>query len=660
MFQVSTQSTPPINASLIIHHLSDIHMGRVTGSRSAIEDYLQYLSDLPNDKRPHLLIITGDLTLLGSAIELREAALAIRNIMQRSADGSDRQRLFIVPGPHDIDWKASALTDSFASFREQFFDCYLPTFFNRENQPINSADPYVQSLADHYLVYVTNTCFIPEQFPKPTPRHLDDLTKLYRNLWREQTRDISTEGFYREDVRADFMGKTHQLLQRDTGVVSPIDVAQFKQNMTHMQPDEALGTVSKPGSEPPPPLKIMVTHHPLIAYTGHDGKSYQAAQNSNELLSQLRLNRFHLALHGHTHQPHILSDLPLDPSFADSESPLLQIGAGSLGSSMRTFNEIVATRDKATGGWSADTRIVRLDERAKRPYMHFALYPAPPVTVTDPKDAKKDAPAVTALVSTQALDIRVEFERRLSSALENFQAELATGGDLLNPPLKIIQGTIEKVIFKDYQIRMGLALKQRFSTMGNPMLQTGGIVLQNTYIEPGFEVDTQYIHPFRYPETVAAWALILGEPIIYPFKNPHALINSSFLNSSGKMRKLLDLLQQQSNQGDIRASVIANKLANGSMTMQDMYQSSPPSATPSKYTSFIAVPIPLKPEAAMAPQLPEIGTLAVDVVDPDPTKAGEAFTPERQDMLRTLSYTIGIMLMTAHALGRPVGTWHNL
>jgi hypothetical protein len=102
---------------------------------------------------------------------------------------------------------------------------------------------------------------------------------------------------------------------------------------------------------------------------------------------------------------------------------------------------------------------------------------------------------------------------------------------------------------------------------------------------------------------------------------------------------------------------LSSKFEAGTLRMSDIFQPWPGGVTPTRFASFISMPIPLRTAVAVKPRQSEIGVLTVDVADADPTKVGEAFTKDRIDMLRTLSYVIDVILTTAHVARRPRGSW---
>lgn len=77
-------------ASLTIVHLSDLHFGAITpGAPEAAVEAVRRIG-------PGLVIVSGDLTLRGTAREFGEAGAFLEAL------GVDPERLVCVPGNHDV------------------------------------------------------------------------------------------------------------------------------------------------------------------------------------------------------------------------------------------------------------------------------------------------------------------------------------------------------------------------------------------------------------------------------------------------------------------------------------------------------------------------------------------------------------------------------
>src|SRR5215472_13398964 len=98
----TTESTERF--SLIIHHLSDLHFQQTSQSdQAALVKYAQYLLGQPREKRPSIVVITGDLTANGNRNELETVASNLK-IAFPEWSGNLKQHIYVVPGPHDVCW----------------------------------------------------------------------------------------------------------------------------------------------------------------------------------------------------------------------------------------------------------------------------------------------------------------------------------------------------------------------------------------------------------------------------------------------------------------------------------------------------------------------------------------------------------------------------
>ena len=128
-------SAKPVAAKhIIIHHLSDIHFGeyqklllkiprrlseKIGGTYA--KHYINYLKCLPENDRPHFIVISGDLASVGNSSELRKAANFCKNIVRFIASDKkfkQEERLIVVPGNHDTCWEESRIRFRISNFKE--------------------------------------------------------------------------------------------------------------------------------------------------------------------------------------------------------------------------------------------------------------------------------------------------------------------------------------------------------------------------------------------------------------------------------------------------------------------------------------------------------------------------------------------------------------
>lgn len=646
-FPASSQPALPAKTdTIIVHHLSDPHRGRTSGARHPLDLYVQRHRRLPAEKKPNLIVITGDLTVSGTRDELREVAQALQSLAQDYDDLNPRQRVLVVPGPHDLDW-ANA-TANFDEFRAEFQPFIVPSFFGRDGSMLPGPQPFSHSTTEHYVVYLLNSCHTPVSLARQPAKALEELGKRYRDLWRERAKSLQRPNApFDATLRARFLEQTTEMITRDTGVITPEERAHFEQIAQSLNLDDFNPAASNPGAEPANPLRILISHHPLIPYSGRDGRVFSAATGASELLQTARRLGFTLALHGHTHEPHVLTDLPLNDT---TDQSLTQVGAGSLSGLTHDspiVNEIIATRQRGADRWSLELTTLNVEADADRVAPRFFI--SGPAADTAAHRATPAAP-------DDASHAHGKLEDRLRVALRQFVDAIEDDSlDAPARPLATIKDIIKEVIFAGVETRIGLALKQR-------PLANGPIILKNEYIIPDTQLDEQYLHPFPYPDTVAAWSLVAGEILIFPrdFQDDTRLVNYDWLMRAAKFETVLRLLQDRAASGldyNQRAATLAARLQARTLRLVDIFQPSPQAQTPTRFASFISVPIPLRVATASPTRPREIGALDVAVVDPDPARPAAVFTEERVDMLRTVAMVMDMILTTAHKLRKPRGVW---
>lgn len=650
---------------VVIHHLADFYYNKSLYNTNVFKDYTNYLQNLQPDQIPHLILFSGNISLIGNAEEIHEAKVIISGGI-KTQPGGRTPKVCIVPGPHDQNWLADS-GDSYAKFREEMGTFTIPSFFNQQMAYVPGAEPYLRSEEDNYVIYLLNTNFTSELLGKifsgkqfeAQYKATETLIRSYRALWRDELKRNSPID---DALRLNFIRRVSVL--HDSGIVYKEDIERFIAIMQRIE-------VTQPGVVQSdntiiPPLKILTTHHPLISYAGNNGTRIEGAHHGGEMLQALRKHSFQIIAHGHTHDAHITSDLSLDRLYDSDELPLLQIGAGSLADALTksTFNEMIATYDRQNNGWSLDIRAIPLKEVTERRMLHYPMYQP----LTETKQTKTGASSASSPYSSQTIPafsligepMQQSFHRALGLAVEDFTNDVTLNvPDMLTRSMQQIERLISQDIFAGELVRMGLFIKQRYGILPHP--GSGLITMDIKYIDPGQRFDPQYIMTHTYPLTMASWSLILGEALIFPLQDPNRPIDNNWLREADKLNYLLDTLQKMSEYPNadvaLRSSTLLSKLSTGTMVLGDSYSPPPAASIQSQFTSFIAIPLPLRPVAYGRPVMKEMGVLNIDVVDKDPLHIGSAFTPERVEMLKTLSYVMSNMMFVAHRLEHPSGAW---
>ncbi len=466
---------------VIVHHLSDLHF-RVDGPEQGIlSDYGRYLEELPKGERPQVVIISGDLTATGSQAELSNVASQLRGIF--SVWGNElAQHVFVVAGPQDINWEKKPKDDnpSLDPFSLAFKDFGLSE--TQTAMPVDS----------NYLVYPIPTCYLPDVIPADAAQQLEKASQTYRQFRRDFNRRYANPVYRRllndekrckmaEDLRQRFMQAGETVLTFDAGCVA-------KQDVDALQTRLAALPQPTPGQKNP--LKILLTHHPLLVPEATYSLDKSSGEQFKKLLAVARSAGVELALHGHLHKPQVLSDISITNA-APQASQLRQIGAGSLGLS-RTFNKIIAMRSTDTNSWRLRVETIIVPAKAGTSPVSLVIL-----------DSSGESDAERLAQKTAALLLRQRFEKQLGQLLQQF-AELVKN-KAADQNLTSIFLTLQNLIsgiFPGIPLRIGLTLKE---------VRGSGYELVDRYL-----ISSQTELPnLGYPLTTAAWALLLGRPIRY-------------------------------------------------------------------------------------------------------------------------------------------------
>lgn len=676
------QEADSVRQRIIIHHLSDLHYRQQSDTSRAssqgqdpLVKYRGYLEGLPPERRPHLIVITGDLTATGSPTDLNTIATILRNDFPKW-DKDLARHIFVVPGPRDISWQESGKPE-LGEFYKAFHDFALPS--RTHGLPDHGTTP-LPGL--HCIAYPLDTCYTLTEFRADLRNEFRQHAKTYHTFvkrFRRVHRRLAwlfgvTKRRKRTrlaDLRERYLRLTegNQLTLLDAGRIAPADLKTFTDWINPFR------KAPKPADDSVEPLKILITHHPLAVQPESDHEAPSARPVQQRFRTVMNLARdagFHLALHGHIHKPQVLSDLSIVEG-PDTQHPLRQIGAGSLGDD-GMFNEITAvySTEQDQRQWRLEIRTVNV--LAERPHDASSLVLLNPTEATA---AEMDHLKRTARTYNEFDDQIRLVMRQFAETVHRSQAVSMTN-PLPQAAMQSVESIIRDVVFKDFAVRVRLLLKDNESGRANAKLKAA-------YLTPAVSDGTG---PLTYPASIAAWSLVLGRTLDFPRIITENLTadDHDWLKRSEKVPELLralEALQEQAGARSYPAHEMAQRygLLHDKLTAMrdsreaelhgtDIYQQ-PPIGTPhTTYPYFACVPFPLRPPAGgFRPDLPEIAVLDVGVRVPErpaekQDESGvetpvQVFTPQRIRMLETLTELIGTILMTSSALGKPKGIWED-
>jgi len=698
----SVQQSAASRQQLILHHLSDLQYEDTVENRQhdMLVRYQGYLGSLPAERRPDIVVITGNLTTTGRAKDLRAVATTLR-ICFAPWVGHLHERVFVVPGPCDVGWEDSA-TIGLQSFYEIFGDFALPY-----HTPIPSGQDTPASGQQNFIGYPIDTCYSPNELNGNLSAKFNRYSKSYRRfikrhrklntrwlgLWKRPWRLRRRE---RERARAEqleslrklFLDLTEggQLVDLRTGRITQPDLERYESwaQPIIQNPSRGAGDVG--------PLKILITHHPFAIQAEHYSATdtTQILQSSfKQVAKTARTAGFHLALHGHVHNPQLLTDMLLIEG-PDHLQPIRQMGAASL-SKTGVFNEIVAVARDGNGesAWRLDLRLVNLKASGT------ADLEAPSLLNSAETADKKIEQLTREAAQRSMFEQSMEFAmRRFSEQVHQAQGtprqdwpklaplpqEWSNMAPLPQDAMQLIRDVVDSVIFSGYDVRVRLLLKSKENYSDIPRLIP-------TYLAPAVMEGPDAL---VYPASVASWALILGRTLMYPAIKSQStdVEDHEWLRRTGKFDPILSALKAlmqdaaaksypgkealdryqtlHTNLEAIRGATVG--ASDARIAGEHIYQPTPGGSPSLGYPNFICVPYPMRPRSGAPPALPETMVLDIAVRRADQLDGHRAtrdfgsadpFTRARVEMLETLAELIGMMLTTSSALGRPRGVWDD-
>ena len=290
---------PPLR----IHHVSDLHVGdphgkqdktaysgdvKETGSigktlgagighKPVRDAYLDHVKSLPDQDKPHLVVVSGDVAEMGRRDLYERAAAWFQSLvgcLAKHPDLNDQPRVLVVGGNHDVDWiavdEAAGQRKRHLAFAESFADYPHPHLELPPDKRKVAAVDYGQELGVEFLLLGSSE-FGGEQEQDEVWQRLVQLVDEYR------AKAMS-------GATADEIGKRLEEYSRiDPGLVHQQDI------------HRAQGHAWKR------PVRIAVLHHPLSALPPAELARFSGLVNAGQVKSLLLAKDFCLVLHGHMH-----------------------------------------------------------------------------------------------------------------------------------------------------------------------------------------------------------------------------------------------------------------------------------------------------------------------------------------------------------------------
>lgn len=285
------KKTAESKPDVIIHHLTDIHIGplhyQANRALKFVEahnpgwnnlgKYVNFLATAARTGRrlPDLVIVSGDLTSYAAEAEFNKASdqlVVIRDLLAKN-HGWRREGepcIFVVPGNHDLDWSKQDYGEKIERF----------TRMANHLGPLVKAPISLESGIPFFdfgperklLIYLFNSCVLGGTYD-------EEIAGLFRTL----AADLPP------DQHSLQMSELERIARKDPGYIHP----QQLETMVNTLPDDHRNR-----------LKIAVMHHNPSSVPSDDIDSFDTIINSGMVKRYLLKKEFDVVLHGHRHISH--------------------------------------------------------------------------------------------------------------------------------------------------------------------------------------------------------------------------------------------------------------------------------------------------------------------------------------------------------------------
>ena len=295
---------PPLR----IHHVSDLHVGPKTadsvdvkaqgthgqalgppaGAKPVRDAYLDHVSALPPHRKPHVVVISGDLAEMGDVELYRETQVWLDRLesllAQHGHPGlADQQvghalpRILLVGGNHDVNWKEvigpAGARKRHLPFAQAFEKYPRPRLEEPPGSRPLAHVSYGGELGVEFLLLGS------AEFggQKEEDAIWDRLVNLLNEVRQETVAQIDQNQWDEVSKRLEHLSRI------DPGLVHDEDLTRARKH------------------EWKQPVRIAVLHHPVSPLPSTEVASYTGLINAGRVKDLLMEKRFCLVLHGHLH-----------------------------------------------------------------------------------------------------------------------------------------------------------------------------------------------------------------------------------------------------------------------------------------------------------------------------------------------------------------------
>jgi hypothetical protein len=292
---------PPLR----IHHVSDLHVGPKTapavdvkakgthgdvlgtgaGAKPVRDAYLDHVNALPAHKKPHLVVVSGDIAEMGDSNLYEEAQKWFTRLetmlaahshpgFPDSNDGKPLPRILVVPGNHDVNWNEvfgpAGSRKRHIPFAQAFADYPRPRLEEPpQSRPVAHVS-YGKDLGVEFLLLGSAEFGGQQQEDIIWERLVNLLNELRQEAIHERPVDEMVE-------------RLNHLSRIDPGLVHDDDLVRAAKHRWEL------------------PVRIAVLHHPVSPLPATEVAHFTGLINAGRVKNLLMENQFCLVLHGHMH-----------------------------------------------------------------------------------------------------------------------------------------------------------------------------------------------------------------------------------------------------------------------------------------------------------------------------------------------------------------------
>jgi 3',5'-cyclic AMP phosphodiesterase CpdA len=291
-----------------IHHVSDLHVGPKTadavdvkaqgslgktlrppaGFKPVRDAYLDHVNALPAHRKPHVVVVSGDIAEMGDLELYREAqewlsrlqSLLTQHNHPAFPDGADTSalpRILLVGGNHDVNWRETFGPTGARKRHLPFAQAFEKYHRPRLEEPPGSRPvahvSYGGDLGVEFLLLGSAEFGGQREEDEVWERLIDLLNEV-----RQETLNHIDKSAWDEVSK-----RLEHLSRIDPGLVHDQDLTRARKHRWEQ------------------PVRIAVLHHPVSPLPATEVASYTGLINAGQVKNMLMEKQFCLVLHGHMH-----------------------------------------------------------------------------------------------------------------------------------------------------------------------------------------------------------------------------------------------------------------------------------------------------------------------------------------------------------------------